>query len=182
MQTFFTSDTHFGHGNIITYGKRPFRDVEAMDAFLVRQWNAIVSKGDTVWHLGDFSMKNAETVDALLGRLNGRKHLVVGNHDRIKDVRHWETIQESAEIQVDGQALYLCHYPLREWPGMWRGTIHLYGHVHGNLQPLPGSMEVSSDVWGGQPVRLQEIRQAIVPFDADAEKTQRSLLRLRRWE
>lgn len=127
-------------------------------------------------------MKKPKAVDALLRKLHGKKHLIVGNHDRVKDVHNWTSIRDNAAITVDGHALYLYHYPLREWPHMWRGTLHLYGHVHGNLQPLPGSMEVSSDVWGGKPVQIADMMSARQPFDAEYEQNHRRPLRLRAWE
>ena len=197
MRTFFTSDSHFGHDNIIRHCKRPcqehpFRDSAQMDRALIDAWNSVVSPGDVVYHLGDFSMRPVETVNDLLKKLHGTKHLIVGNHDRTQSVaggrrqgcrlQGWASVQEMAKINVDGHSVFLCHYPMREWPGMWQGTVHLYGHVHGNLQPLPGSMEVSADVWGGKPVQMVEILSAVTPFDAESEKQQRKSLRLRDWD
>ena len=195
-RTFFTSDSHFGHDNIIRHCKRPcrehpFQDAAQMDRVLIDAWNRVVSPGDEVYHLGDFSMRPAETVNGLLQRLHGTKHLIVGNHDRVVGVegcrqhgcrlQGWASIREMASISVNGQPIFLCHYPMREWPGMWQGTVHLYGHVHGNLQPLPGSMDVSADVWGGRPVQIMEILDAMTPFDADAQKKGRRTFRLREW-
>lgn len=65
---------------------------------------------------------------------------------------------------------------------MWQGTVHLYGHVHGNLQPLPGSMDVSADVWGGNPVQMADILSAVTPFDAEAEKKDHRIFRLLEWD
>jgi calcineurin-like phosphoesterase family protein len=192
MRTFFTSDSHFGHDNIIRHCKRPcrehpFQDGAQMDRALIDAWNSVVSPRDVVYHLGDFSLRPAETVNGLLKKLHGIKHLIVGNHDRVDEVsgcrlQGWASMREMAKISVDGQSVFLCHYPMREWPGMWQGTVHLYGHVHGNLQPLPGSMEVGADVWGGKPVQMMDILNAVMPFDAESEKQQRKSLRLRDWD
>ena len=192
MRTFFTSDSHFGHDNIIRHCKRPcrehpFQDGAQMDRALIDAWNSVVSPRDVVYHLGDFSLRPAETVNGLLKKLHGIKHLIVGNHDRVDGVsgsrlQGWASMREMAKISVDGQSVFLCHYPMREWPGMWQGTVHLYGHVHGNLQPMPGSMEVSADVWGGKPVQMTDILNAVMPFDAESEKQQRKPLRLRDWD
>lgn len=81
MTTWFTSDTHFGHANIIHLAPgRPFATIEEHDEALVAAWNARVRPGDDVWHLGDASMRFAGLID-VVPRLNGRIHLVAGNHD-----------------------------------------------------------------------------------------------------
>lgn len=83
MTTFFTSDTHFGHERIISLSNRPFRNVDEMNKALVDNWNAVVGPDDHVYHLGDVALgKIAESLP-LVGELNGIKHLVVGNHDRL---------------------------------------------------------------------------------------------------
>ncbi len=192
MRTFFTSDSHFGHDNIIRHCKRPcrehpFQDGAQMDRALMDAWNSVVSPGDVVYHLGDFSLRPAAVISDLLKKLHGTKHLIVGNHDRVDEIsgcrlQGWASMREMAKISVDGHSVFLCHYPMREWPGMWQGTVHLYGHVHGNLQPLPGSMEVGADVWGGKPIQMAEILSAVMPFNAEFEKQQRKSLRLREWD
>jgi calcineurin-like phosphoesterase family protein len=82
MTIWFTSDTHFGHANIIKYCERPFRDTDHMDAVIVDNWNSIVSPEDTVYHLGDVALGTIDKSLANVGRLNGYKILVIGNHDR----------------------------------------------------------------------------------------------------
>jgi calcineurin-like phosphoesterase family protein len=83
---FFTSDTHFGHANIIKFCDRPFRDVDHMDEQLIGNWNSIVQPEDTVWHLGDVALGPRERWASRLGRLNGHIFLVPGNHDRCSPV------------------------------------------------------------------------------------------------
>ena len=78
--TYFTSDQHFGHFNIIRLCGRPFETVEEMDEALLSKWNAKVKADDTVYILGDLFFRAAK-VEPILKALNGRKHLIVGNHD-----------------------------------------------------------------------------------------------------
>ena len=83
MTTWFTSDTHFGHTNIIRYSNRPFKDVNHMNEEIIRKWNSVVSPEDTVYHLGDVALGKIDDSLACVGRLNGTKILVDdGNHDR----------------------------------------------------------------------------------------------------
>src|SRR5258708_12137402 len=82
MTVYFTSDTHFGHANIIRYCDRPFATVEEMDEAMIANWNAVVGRGDDVWHLGDFGWsRDATRIRSIFHQLNGRKRLVIGNHD-----------------------------------------------------------------------------------------------------
>lgn len=182
MSTFFTSDSHFGHKNIIQYCNRPFTDCVEMDQAMINLWNSVVGPRDVVYHLGDFSMLPPEKISAILQKLNGIKRLVIGNHDKNPLViPEWASRRSLAEVTVDGHKLFLCHYPMREWPGMWKGVIHLYGHVHGNLMPAPGSMDVGADVWGGKPISLAEILVAMTPLDQKLGN-ECVPLRLKNWE
>lgn len=89
MSNFFTSDTHFGHRNVIDYCDRPFKEgmlykVAEMDNYLVSMWNAIVKPTDTVYFLGDFAM-NPLHGDRTASSLNGRRVWIPGNHDNVFD-------------------------------------------------------------------------------------------------
>ena len=80
-ETYFTSDTHFGHRNILEYEKeaRPFETVEEMNEQLIANWNDTVRPKDIVFHLGDFAFGAINV--PIADRLNGYKRLVMGNHD-----------------------------------------------------------------------------------------------------
>jgi calcineurin-like phosphoesterase family protein len=82
MTTYYTSDLHFGHLNIIRFCDRPFPGVPAMNARLVQLWNETVTDDDTVWVLGDVALGALDESLAHIGRLAGHKILVPGNHDR----------------------------------------------------------------------------------------------------
>ena len=77
---FYIADTHFGHDNIRKLSNRPFSTVEEMDNALINNWNSVVTDDDDVYILGDFSYKSEDPID-YLKKLNGKKHLIVGNHD-----------------------------------------------------------------------------------------------------
>ena len=59
MNIWFTSDLHLGHGNIIKYCNRPFKDIEHMNRALIDNWNSRVKLNDVVFHVGDFCFKNS---------------------------------------------------------------------------------------------------------------------------
>ena len=79
---FFTSDLHFGHRNIIRLCNRPFSSIEEMDNLLIQNWNHKVNRNDTVYILGDLMFRNEKPPEEYLRQLKGKKHLLVGNHDR----------------------------------------------------------------------------------------------------
>lgn len=162
-KTWFTSDTHFGHANIIGYCNRPFRSVGEMDAALAANWNAVVMPEDQVWHLGDFCYRGAKSPSSYLARLNGRKHLIWGNHDsaEARDADGWTSSQAMAEIAVGGRRIVLLHYGMRVWSRSHHGSLHLYGHSHGSLPGDSQSCDVGVDVpeWAYRPVSLTEIER-----------------------
>ena len=158
MALFFTSDSHFGDHRTINIWKRPFASVAEMDAALVAGWNAAVGPEDEVWHLGDFARRPAD-VAGLLERLHGRKHLVRGNNDppETAGAAGWASVQDYAELEVEGRRLVLCHYPFRSWNGQHKGALDLHGHSHGRLKPMPRQIDVGVDVWGWRPVTLAQM-------------------------
>ena len=85
-KVFFTSDTHFYHGNIIRFCNRPFEDVEMMNETIISNWNNTVGLDDTVFHLGDFCLGGSAEWTKILDRLNGKIYLILGNHD-LKNLR-----------------------------------------------------------------------------------------------
>lgn len=162
----FTADTHFGHQSLIHFAKRPFTSVIEMDAALVHGWNAVVAPGDTVWHLGDFTYQAGTSLRHYREKLNGRIHLVAGNHDSGPLKQHadlFASVSELKEIDVEGKRLVLCHYPLREWPGAWRGAWHLHGHVHGRFDGEPNgrSLDVGVDSHDFRPIGMPRIRELL---------------------
>lgn len=77
------SDHHWGHKNIIKFSNRPFDNLHHMENYMIDAWNSVVTDDDEVWHLGDISFKlNAKYLVNILDRLNGKIHLIRGNHDK----------------------------------------------------------------------------------------------------
>jgi calcineurin-like phosphoesterase family protein len=158
LTVYFTSDTHFGDHRTLNIWKRPFAGVAEMDWALLEGWNRTVGPDDVVWHLGDFARRAAD-VPGLLARLHGVKHLVRGNNDppATAAADGWASVQDYAEIELEGRSLVLCHYPFRTWNGQHRGALDLHGHSHGRLKPMPRQFDVGVDVWQWRPVTLAQM-------------------------
>lgn len=142
---------------------RPYESTGEMDADLIASWNAVVAPGDTVWHLGDFGYGDREYQQSIFDQLHGVKHLILGNHDKgfVGDLG-WVSVHDLVSITVDDERLTLCHYPLREWPGYWRESLHLYGHVHSNLPGSRHSLDVGVDAIGKFPMQLESIKKKML--------------------
>jgi calcineurin-like phosphoesterase family protein len=132
METFFISDTHFGHKNIIkfdgTKDYRPFATIEEHDAELIRRWNSVVGKRDNVFHLGDFcfSRKNIE----IAAQLNGVKRLVLGNHD-MYPARDYLKYFKRLSGAIEWHKCILTHIPVHI-DQLNRYEFNIHGHLHHN--------------------------------------------------
>ncbi|UWU23005.1 hypothetical protein N2601_08685 [Rhizobium sp. CB3060] len=157
IRKFYVADTHFLHSNILSLSRRPFRTIEEHDEHLIQQWNAVVGPTDTIYHLGDFAFGLNECADKIrwiFSRLNGRKYLVIGNHDLRHGELHptiaglpWAARPEGFSFAEDeDNKLVLAHYAQREWQWMHKGGYHFYGHSHGRLLGIGGSRDVGVDM------------------------------------
>ena len=129
---YYIADMHFGHTNVIRFDNRPFADTEQMDEVLIQNWNERVTADDTVYVLGDAFWKNEENSIRIMQQLNGHKHLIQGNHDRVKGKLrpYWESIKQYAEVNDEHRLVILSHYPILFYKNQHYGAVMLYGHVH----------------------------------------------------
>lgn len=140
MSTYYIADLHFGHKNCLAYDNREFPSIEAHDEALIERWNSVVGIDDDVWVLGDISWYSAMKTIEIFNRLNGTKHLCVGNHDkkllRNPDVQKlFVEIVDYKEVRLDdGTGIVLCHYPIPCYNNHFYGWVHLYGHVHTSFE------------------------------------------------
>ena len=136
-KTFFTSDTHFYHNNVIEFCNRPYGDADHMNEMLIHNWNMVVGMEDHVWHLGDVSFGTIEATENILTRLNGIKHLITGNHDRkgrcqkLKWDKFFVDQHDYYRLKVKEKdseyKMVLCHFPFSSWE---RGYYNFHGHMH----------------------------------------------------
>ncbi|MCD8018060.1 MAG: metallophosphoesterase [Clostridiales bacterium] len=131
---YFTSDLHLGHQGIITMQDRPFNDVEEMNRVLIRNYNAFVHKEDTVYILGDMCHHlTIEQANELIGKMNGKKILIRGNHDKKYDENLFDEISDFKTVSLNGIYFVLMHYPMLSWPKKDSGSIQLHGHIHADM-------------------------------------------------
>lgn len=164
MNYWFTSDTHFGHTNIIKYCDRPFKTAEEMDNTIIENWNKVVEYNDIVYHLGDFCFgRNEGDFNRYFHRLKGRIILIKGNHDKLTwryRSAFFASYNSYHEVDIEGQKITLCHYAMKVWNKSHRGAWHLYGHSHGSLPDDKNSLsiDVGVDCHNFKPLNLNDIR------------------------
>ena len=143
VRKLYISDLHFYHDSLNSHmDRRGFSGYEEMNAYMVRQWNAHVTRKDEVYILGDFAISRGRAANEILQQLKGKKYLIQGNHDKYLDDREFdrslfEWIRPYAEIQDAKRKVILSHYPIFCYNGQYRTapdsnplTYMLYGHVH----------------------------------------------------
>lgn len=162
---YFTSDLHYGHNAILHMCDRPFESIDEMNKVLLYNYNSVVRKNDTVYILGDLAYRiTVEEANNFIKRLNGKKILLRGNHDKTYDPSLFEEICDFKVIKYNGYKFSLMHYPLLEWPHYYHGGIDLHGHQH-NTKEYNESMkaqgilryDVGVDANDFKPVSIDEI-------------------------
>ena len=174
---FFASDLHIGHPLLARL--RGFTWAREMNEGLVARWNARVGRGDMVYCLGDIAVCGKREAKRWLDQLNGKIHLIRGNHDKVAckpGVRErFESIQDvlalrihapdfCAKVGVPGKELpiWLSHYSHLSWPSSVYGSLHFYGHSHGKLtHPSARAVDLSVEDWDLTPATLEEIVERI---------------------
>ena len=136
---FFTSDTHFGHANILEFCHRPFENVEEMNHKLIENWNKKVPEDGLVFHLGDFAWGGYPFWKQIREQLNGHIILIKGNHDEknmtpTASQELFDHVAFQMKIRVEGRVVYLNHVPFLCYGGTYRdpkGLVYqAFGHVH----------------------------------------------------
>lgn len=171
MNTWVTSDMHFGHANIIKYCNRPFSDVDRMNEVLIHNWNQRVKEDDIVYHLGDFCFKGG--VEGGISKpqywenqLNGKIIHIKGNHDRNN---HLKSHISCAVLEFAKKRIYAIHNPDQLSTTSLRilgVEFIICGHVHEKWKHMIIDevgykkwivINVGTDRWNFMPAKLEEV-------------------------
>lgn len=160
---FYTADPHFGYEPLVA--GRPFASVAEMDEAMIAAWNGVVGPADTVYLVGDIGWNGGHVPCRTLARLNGRKHLIRGNHDTgFLDApllyRYFETVTDFLEIDDGNDHIFLSHYPIlysKPKGYMIHGHLHGSGQFHEILSAMPRLLNAGVDINGFAPVTLAQL-------------------------
>ena len=183
MTTWFSSDFHIGHKNIMTYcaATRPFRDIDHMARVIIERHNAVVQDDDVCYNVGDFSMSE-KYVPIVLPQLKGKHILVAGNHDAVwKDrKRYQEAIEryigygfQKVLFETIVEPFLVCHMPYKQDERHGQryaddcpkdeGRFLLHGHCHGKLGKFHNGnqADVGVDCWDCSPVSYETLLEFV---------------------
>ena len=150
----FTSDTHFFHRNILKFQKErreimgitddmsDSEMIEKQNEWIINMWNSTVDKHDHIYILGDVSFGTTEETRVLLEKLHGKKHLIVGNHDKscnglenyfvsVSQIKEFPIKKHQYDFLEENIYLVLCHFPMIAWNRRLHGSWMIHGHIHG---------------------------------------------------
>lgn len=188
QKIWFTSDTHFQHKKIFKHCPKRLellKDVSEdnllseHDKMLIDIWNSNINKKDIVYHLGDFSFANAEENKKLLGRLNGEKFLIIGNHDKssvgltgyFKQIIHIKEVmfkKNNFPFLKEDLYIVMSHFPMLTWNRKHYGAVHLHGHEHGHIDmhnfvnyDLRFDVGLDSHLSNFRPLSLEDVNRLV---------------------
>lgn len=163
-KVYVTSNLQLGRPGVIKKYNRDFDDVDTMSDALIRNWNEVVTKDDTVYHLGNFAHDPKTAQEALL-RLNGTINLTLGEHDQAIEqlseknmfrpgVKIVKCIEEDVTNKVS-----LSYYPLGAWPGKTKKWFSIIGYPAKSFKSDPKKriINASTDLWGHRPQELHKV-------------------------
>ncbi len=188
------SDPHYGHSNIIRHCNRPFwklndpyypdedqkdnlvPDVHLMNKVITDNINEVADVNDEVHCLGDWAFRG-QNADVYRKNIRCRNiNLILGNHDdhNISKYKTFQSVQHYKELHYKGKLIVMFHYPLRSWRNSNHGSIHLFGHVHGNMPGIGRSIDVGVDSWDFKPILLDDLIDKLeqIPLHKDYAKIQ----------
>lgn len=157
---YFTSDWHVGHHNCLSFDNRPYKDLDEMHEALIKNFNYLVPDHGITYFLGDMGLCNNGLLKSVIDRLNGKKILIEGNHDRGMDSMYgagFDVVLQKGQFSIGETIITMSHCPLKgvyreDTSGMcnsdgtenWHnedkyadkyafedfGQVHLHGHIH----------------------------------------------------
>lgn len=167
----FTADQHFDHERIIELASRPFKNVKQMNSVIIARYREVVKPDDTVYFIGDVSLRGPENYGyycrLLNKRLPGRKILILGNHDGLKPFNYvnagFESVHTSLVIKDwDGNEYVLCHDTAASCIDRGfnpsKARIWVCGHVHDHYKELGNVINAGVEVRNFYPMSFDEVR------------------------
>lgn len=172
-EIYLTSDFHFNHDREFIWRSRGFQSIGEMNEAIIERYNSIVTEEDDVYILGDLMLGGPAALQngiEYIGRLNGKLHIVRGNHDSVtrwimfRSLSNVVEVENSIYLDYEGHHFYLSHYPSitgsLHSDNLKHMTLNLYGHTHQKtnfFEDMPFMYHVGVDSHDCKPVNIEEI-------------------------
>jgi calcineurin-like phosphoesterase family protein len=162
-----TSDTHLNHRKMTEAvpGQepyRPFDTVDQMNEAIIENWNSCVKPGDSIMHAGDVLFQPSIS-EPLLAKLQGKKHLCLGNHDIITSRSYLQNYFFDINLWFTNtkERFTVAHMPLAVSLLRGKSIVQVHGHNHKGREANPRYMNVCVENWGYKPVHLDEVLKRV---------------------
>lgn len=140
MAIYFSSDPHFNHNKDFIFSERGFSSIEEMNETIIKNYNSIITDEDDLYILGDLCLGDLEEGKKCISQLNGKIHIVLGNHDTDNRIEMYKTlpkvveIKEAIRLKYKKYHFFLTHFPCLtgnlQKETLKQMTLNLYGHTH----------------------------------------------------
>lgn len=162
-ETYFISDLHFNHFNILDFERSHFRSMTEHNDFIIDTYNSIVNDDDTVYILGDLgsNIHAMESLQSLYARLKGNKIIILGNHDRRANPEYYEAWGVFKEVHKYPiyltRRIVLSHEPVQ----VGDTIINIHGHLHNATLNLDNYINVSAHMCNYKPLSLKNVNNKL---------------------
>lgn len=168
-KVWFIADSHFFHKKVIEYCNRPFSNVEEMNNIIISNWNKVVKRDDRVFMLGDFALCGKDKIIEIGQKLNGRKVLIMGNHEGASLSTYYNAgFEMVSKFPIIFQDFFiLSHEPIEFLP-LNTPFVNIFGHVHNDMRfptITPRGACVSVERWNYMPVEFNQLISLIKSED-----------------
>lgn len=168
QRVFLYSDPHFGHAGVTKFLKndgsklRPWDCPIQMTEDMVNLFNETVTPEDKVYFLGDVVINRRFL--PTVGRLNGDKILIKGNHDIFRLEEYTPYFRDIRAYHVLN-GMILSHIPVHE-SQLERFGVNICGHLHSNRVMKDGKIDnryhcVCVEQTDFKPILLEEVYERI---------------------
>jgi calcineurin-like phosphoesterase family protein len=163
----FTADEHYFHHRIIKYCNRPFKNIEEMNRTIIDNHNEVVKEDDIVIHAGDFSFRTSSDTLLIIEELNGKHIFLEGSHDIwLKKYKDWSWKNQKMyhkyyirwEKKIENKLIVADHYAMRRWSQSHYNSWQLFGHSHGQTEPVGKQWDVGVDNNNFYPISFEQLK------------------------
>ena len=156
--TYFSSDWHFGHENIINFERTNFDSVQSHDEYLIDiidDWSQKWASGSILWFLGDFGSLDYLWVFNMLRNYGITVNFILGNHDGSENISKFREYCDNVyEYPVYlSQKLVISHFPV----AVYEDSINIHGHLHGSKLQDKNHINASIHVTGYKPISEKQL-------------------------